>query len=192
MNSLIEEDVRTSPDPVAKSFDAEPRIVEHDEDQMPAGRPPVHAPWSIRVCLWCVYLVRHVTVVGLIRAFSRILRRPLVWFLMQYLKLYGLVSALTGGRIGGDEYEERMDECDACPGQEKTRRGKRYCGPCGCPRWFMSELARKNRWRRHYCPEKRHTRTEYPKFITISPAGCGQKAFTVPAGPSRNGGQTNG
>ena len=180
-----------------------PKPQPESDDGLPAGRPPSVAPATIRLCLWMVYLVRHVTVVGLIRGVSRLLRRPVIWFLLLYLKVYGVVFAITGGRVEENEYDQRLAECAACPGRIKRPprfwtawaakkhgdppRSRLYCGPCDCPEWWMAELRRKNRWKRHYCPEERHTRTEYPEFITISPSGCGQQAFKIPGGRAHGG-----
>lgn len=198
-----------APGAVARSFEqppAEPEPVA--DDGMPDGLPPPQAPWSIRQCLWLVYLVRHTTVVGLIRAFSRLARRPVVWTLMLYPNVYGFVVAVTGGRVEAGEYEQRNGECAMCDGRVqrpprwwscwwsevsgKTPKHRHYCGPCGCPEWFMAELRRKNRWQKHYCPRENHDATDYPQFITVSPSGCGQQAFKIPGGRARSNAETGG
>jgi len=180
--SSVDQDIRRrTPDAVARRFEQPPAPEPEPDDGMPPGMPDETLPTTVRWAMWGAYLARNVTVVGLIRAFSRLVRRPVVWVFMLYPKLYGFVVAVTGGRVDDAEYEQRMGECRACPGL--VRDGSRlYCGPCECPHWFMAELHRKNRWKRHYCPEERHAATEYPRFVTISPAGCGQRAFKVPGG----------
>lgn len=48
----------------------------------------------------------------------------------------------------------RMAECMACPKLETVDSG-RYCGACGCGRWWASELSRKLRRGYLECPLKR-------------------------------------
>lgn len=174
---------RRVPESVARSFEAPPRPKKQEspEDAMPPGRPDGSAPLSVRFCLWTVYLVQHLTIPGFIKATSRAIRRQVVKVLLLYLKVYGFFYAISGGKVSDEEHALRMSECEACPGLVR-HKGKLYCEPCGCPKWFMAELHRKNRWKRHYCPEERHSATEYPDFVTVSPSGCGQKAFKVPGG----------
>ena len=120
---------------------------------------------------------------------------------MLYPKVYGFITAVSGGWVQEAEYAQRNEECGACPGRITIRASwvarllewagngpaerRMYCGPCGCPKWYMARLIGwlgKNRWRKHYCPIERHAATEYPDFVTISPSGCGQRVLKIPGG----------
>lgn len=210
MTSLA--NTHATPGAVARSFEQAPVELEPVAgDGMPDGQPPPLAPWSIRVCLWMVLVARKTTVASTIRAFSRLARRPVVWTLMLYPKVYGFVVAVTGGRVEHGEYEQRNGECAICDGRitkapgwfarrwasykDRTAKPRHYCGPCICPLWFFARLAGwlgKNRWRKHYCPRENHAATDYPTFITISPSGCGQRAFKIPGGRARSNAETGG
>jgi hypothetical protein len=89
-------------------------------------------------------------------------RRLVIWLIMQPIRIADFVLVISGGRVSVERHGERMAVCEACPrrvlrivGRTKPRV-ESYCGICGCPKWFMARLDRKNWWRRWYCPAKRH------------------------------------
>ncbi len=229
---------------IARSFDAP--VAATDSPAEPTDDlPPRGLPWSIAVCLTLVTLARRMTVFGLIRAlwrlagslFRLLVRRPVIWVLMLYLKVYGFATAVLGGRVADDEYIERVNICHGCEDQETLRpfwldrlsayvrspfrplparfsfrlihpipyraSERRYCLACHCGRHLMARLGTerrewwaKNAWRKHRCEHERHPRTRYPQYITISPSGCGTRAFKVPGARARaqtdNTGDGNG
>lgn len=196
---------RKTPGAVARGFDAPPKTKPKADDGMPAGRPSSRLPWSIRVLFWVIYVYRNGTFKGLYRAYARLEQRAVVWGLLQYLKLYGLAVALTGGRVAPDEYSLRNRECAGCEGRVtigpswvaralqwlkiRAAAPRHYCGRCGCPNWYLARLVGwigKNWWVKHYCPEERHTGTVYPTYVTVSVSGCGQKAFKIPGGRAQS------
>jgi len=74
-----------------------------------------------------------------------------------------LWTALTGGFVDQDAYDERQAMCGPCPHRvivlrflKGSMREKSYCGRCMCPTWWLARLDIKNRLRNWRCPERRH------------------------------------
>lgn len=84
------------------------------------------------------------------------------WIVNILYRGYGFASAVFGPWLAKDspQYRNRMIECGKCPSarlvlQRKAPFVKTYCGQCQCPRWPVSELALKNRFRNWTCPADR-------------------------------------
>jgi len=79
-----------------------------------------------------------------------------------YDKTRRFVVAIFGGRVRPHVYAARMNDCDTCPALQivmplsAEKREKWYCGSCGCPKWLLSRLDVKNRFRKWYCPKRKH------------------------------------
>ncbi len=80
-----------------------------------------------------------------------------------YERTRQMLIAITGGRVSHDIYVYRMHACLRQCKKVTIRLPRRpdgvlkfYCGSCACPRWPLSELRRKNKYRKWHCPERRH------------------------------------
>ena len=79
-----------------------------------------------------------------------------------YDKTRRFAFAVVGGKVSHEDYQRRMESCDTCPSLQIVmpldagKREKRYCGSCGCPKWAMSRLDVKNKYKKWYCPKRRH------------------------------------
>lgn len=58
------------------------------------------------------------------------------------------------GEVTLKTYTLRKAECLDCDRHIETERGI-YCGECGCPQWFVSDLRSKWRMRDLRCPLKK-------------------------------------
>jgi hypothetical protein len=79
-----------------------------------------------------------------------------------YERFRQMTFALLGGFVQSEEYATRMEECMKClklqvkiPAREHGK-WQYFCGSCGCPRWWLAELHKKNKLRKWNCPEGRH------------------------------------
>lgn len=119
---------------------------------------PVVVPW---VPFW-VRLLRYGT--AQITTPGRLVRWLNYWWRFPF-RVASFLWAVTGPDVTDDERLERNVECDVCPSRyvALTRDGEPHdhCGKCGCPTWFLSRLAFKNRLRRWRCPLHKHAGT-YP------------------------------
>lgn len=62
-----------------------------------------------------------------------------------------LWSWLRHGTVQAGAYRLRALECFGC--EARIERGRRmYCGACGCPQWWLSDLRNKWRMRELKCP----------------------------------------
>jgi hypothetical protein len=62
-----------------------------------------------------------------------------------------VVSLVRHGEVTVQTYALRRAECLECPAFAERERGV-YCGACGCPEWFVSDLRFRNRLLGVKCP----------------------------------------
>ena len=94
-------------------------------------------------------------------------KRLLWWVAYNSYQAYAMVRVLVGGRIDEHDFAARMHACTDCQSLQirlihKQPFIKLYCGSCGCPQWQLSELRRKNRFRKWECPRNLHARLDDP------------------------------
>lgn len=107
-------------------------------------------------------------------------KRLLWWMAYNGHQVYVMLRTLIGGRIDAQKFVVRMVACDACPSLQKRLVRKRpfvklYCGSCGCPQWWLSELGPirsehkgrrilryKNQLLKWECPLNKHERLDDP------------------------------
>lgn len=78
-------------------------------------------------------------------------------------RAWSFVVAVTSRRMTSAEANSRGATCMVCPRRVVTLKVRRsvvkeqsYCDACGCPHWYGSRLAVKNRMSKWYCPLRRH------------------------------------
>jgi len=93
--------------------------------------------------------------------------RLALWFANLLPRAVELWTALVGGCIPWEQFQERQATCSACPDAvihlrllEETMREKRYCGACNCPKWWLARLDVKNQLRYWRCPKRRHANSD--------------------------------
>jgi len=136
----------------------EPKPVFTPAPKLPTPEPvqPPPLPWDVKSVRW----IQKVLVDGPVRTFA-------AWSGAFYeRKLRPLVKAVLSRRYAPTDtrYLRREQICRACEYQVTTAKGKRYCKPCGCGKWFMSRLDNKNRMSGWDCPKGRH-----PKYGNDKP-----------------------
>ena len=94
-------------------------------------------------------------------------KRLLWWFAYISYQVYAMTRTLLGGRIDAQKFGARIVICEDCQSLQKRLVRKRpfvklYCGSCGCPQWWLSELRRKNRLLKWECPQNKHERLDDP------------------------------
>lgn len=62
-----------------------------------------------------------------------------------------LWSLFWFGTVDARIYRERVIECFSCPALVEKKR-RLYCGACGCPEWWLSDLRKKWRMLELRCP----------------------------------------
>jgi len=88
------------------------------------------------------------------------------------VRLWSFFRAITGGKVNAKIHQGRQAVCGKCPKRiivpvTKTVRPtkskpvkvvieKSYCGPCNCPKWYLSRLDNKNWFAKWKCPLRRH------------------------------------
>lgn len=136
-------------------------------------------------------------------------KRALAWLAYSGYQFYMMARALVGGRISHEQFAARMVVCEGCPSQQKRLVYKRpfvklFCGSCGCPQWWLSELGpvgdkprrRPTRRYKNYllkweCPHDKHERLGDPpawagiieeeaQWVEMASA-----AFRLPSVPSK-------
>lgn len=153
------------------------RTVEAKPKGAQNGRlPPVKYPWDVRLAMF----VR----TGLLR--RMLWRMAAVSVIGLYLRFRVFLATVCSGRVDEETYRERMDICGSCEAKEEYN-GRWYCGACGCPRWRLSRLDIKNRFRGHLCPLRRHP-GDYPSDWRFGRMGCGRPPV---AATERQGGPTD-
>lgn len=91
-------------------------------------------------------------------------RRFRMWGMSLYPRTRSFVLTMVGGLVSATIRHERGMVCEGCdrlqvqvPRRAKSNaKWPRYCGSCGCPRWRLSRLSFKNRFRAAYCPLRKH------------------------------------
>ncbi len=79
-----------------------------------------------------------------------------------YERFRQMSLAIVGGKVRPEVFVARMEECMKCPKMQirvpshDDGKWNYYCGSCSCPRWWLSELHKKNKLRRWNCPERKH------------------------------------
>src|SRR3972149_3952710 len=86
---------------------------------------------------------------------------------------YGLIrsflTAFFSRRINDAAWQKRMEKCLSCERlivevRKRDASKRLFCAQCGCPNWFMSALTRKNRYKKWYCPMRKHE-GQYPEQV---------------------------
>ncbi len=127
----------------------------------------------------------------------RIVRLAL-WLANLLPRAVQLWTALTGGLVDQDAYDERQATCEPCPDRvihlqlrKGSMREKSYCGACNCPRWWLARLDIKNRLRGWQCPRHRHGGSDSDAIYRAYVVGKAAEARTAAAngaGSTGNGG----
>lgn len=107
-------------------------------------------------------------------------KRLLWWMAYNGHQVYAMLRTLIGGRVDAQKFSARMVACEDCPSLQKRLVRKRpfvklYCGSCGCPQWWLSELGPirsehkgrrflryKNQLLKWECPLDKHERLDDP------------------------------
>lgn len=136
------------------------------------------APLDMRFFAWVDYQIR--TPRRLMRLIGYIFR----WNVGLYSKARLLLSAVTGPKIAKERYDERQAACKICPQRDEGG----YCRSCGCGRWPLARLDRKNWYERWSCPQRRHTGTYVQYTWPGRKQGCGgaKRREAVDVGHSGN------
>lgn len=160
------------PDNVKQSYQqAKLPIQKQPKQQQPSGKLPV----DLNAINYLIYYGKSLTWT---MAVQFILRSPLKlfgWLVnKRYIQIRQFLIAFFGPRVDQAELKERFDICAECP--VLVTKGKHlYCGVCSCPKWFLSRLAKKLRYKKYYCPLQKHS-GEYPyshSFIYgVKKQGC--------------------
>lgn len=147
-----------------KTLQAVPRPAEKEKWALPevviAERP---MPFDMRVLAWIDYQIR--TPRRIVRFLTMVFRSHISF----YMKAKLLLSAITGPRVLQERYVERQTACQAC--RQMDDRG--YCRSCGCGRWPLARLDRKNWFERWSCPQRRHAGTYVQYTWPGHKQGCG-------------------
>ena len=121
-----------------------------------------------------------------------------VWLATLPIRAVRLWTALTGGLLDQDAYDERQATCEPCPDRvihlrllKGSMREKSYCGACNCPKWWLAKLDIKNWLRGWRCPKRRHVGSDpdavYQAYVVGQTAEA-RAAATSDAGSTGNGG----
>ncbi len=134
---------------------------------------PPALPADMKVYQRVVFFFGLVLKVGLWRAIGYTAARWVLWFVVIYPKMRFACTALVRGRVGDEEFMERMAICLKCPSLA-TKGDYQYCGACGCPKWVGARLVNKNKRRGHNCPTGLHPGSIPYRAPGRKCKGCGE------------------
>lgn len=157
-------------------------MLEHDQRYRAALVKPRHKtaeqpsvkdlPFDLRVFARISFYLHSFGWLGTVWYFLGWVGRKCIKPLYIYPKVRMFLYTVISSRVSDIEYEERMQICSSCIHLQKGK----YCGSCKCPKWFLSRLSFKNRFKKHGCPHRFHPHTTYPKwhdiYYRIAKRGC--------------------
>ncbi|MHC4621806.1 MAG: hypothetical protein ACYTEQ_29040 [Planctomycetota bacterium] len=69
-------------------------------------------------------------------------------------RMLRFLTVVTGGKVDGETWRKRVAICVNCSKHEEVQykyKVRLYCGMCGCPRWWWSELKKANQYKLWTC-----------------------------------------
>jgi len=158
------------------------------EPEHPLYLPPRESAW-LRLAAWIA------SAIGAPQPIQRLATWPLRMILrgVGTRMKPGPLRIWLGGAVDSQTRTRRNIHCAQCSTaygrMEDGKPGALYCGSCGCPEWFGSQLKRKNGFALWYCPRRKHE-GPYPETELHDSAPEDLRRFVVLSLPVAGGKKT--